>query len=625
MNQAIQGLLAKAVREHQAGRLDAARKLYLDILAIDVKHARSLYGLGLIALAAGAHDAAVRMFERAIAVSGREAAYHASLGAALLGLDRNDDALSAYRRAIALDADCEEAHFNAGSILLDRGELDQAGVHLSRALTLRADCAETHFALGRLNARRGRIAEAVADYRCGLSFRPDSVEALNNLGNLLCGTADLDEARESFERAIVLEPGRAEAHNNLGVVFRGLGLFEEAEAKHRDALKLNPAYADAHNNLGIVCRDTGRLEESAACHERALEIKPDYAEAWNNLGNTRRSEGRLQEALACYDKALSLRPEDAEARFNRSLVELLSGDYANGWRDYEARYRRKRNAPRGFPQPLWRGEALDGKRILLHAEQGLGDTIQFLRYVPMVRAAGGAVILDVPASLLRMAAELPGLEALVASGEELPEFDWQCPMMALPLAFGTSLDSIPAVTYLAAPGEAVSAAEALEWPGHGMRVGLVWSGNPKYPDDRHRSIALRSLGPVLAVGGAHFFSLQLGPAAEQIGEADAAVRDLRPAIRDLADTAALISKLDLVITVDTAVAHLAGALGKPTWVLLPFAPDWRWLTEREDSPWYPTARLFRQRRFGEWPPVIERVRAELLGLLGSAEAEPVSP
>jgi hypothetical protein len=247
----------------------------------------------------------------------------------------------------------------------------------------------------------------------------------------------------------------------------------------------------------------------------------------------------------------------------------------------------------------------------------LGDTLQFLRYVPMVQAAGGTVILDVQRSLLRLAAELPGIAALEATGDPLPPFEWHCPLMSLPAAFGTAIESIPAqVPYLRVPAEAKQSAESLEWPIDGLRVGLVWSGNPLFPEDRLRSIPLSGFEPLLALNGVHFFSLQMGPAASQLAEVGAPAIDLQPAIGDMADTAALIEKLDLVITVDTAVAHLAGALGKPVWVLLPFAPDWRWLMEREDSPWYPTMRLFRQPKFGNWPSVLERVRGELAVLAG---------
>jgi hypothetical protein len=279
-----------------------------------------------------------------------------------------------------------------------------------------------------------------------------------------------------------------------------------------------------------------------------------------------------------------------------------------------------KNAPRSFTQPLWRGEPIEGKRILLHAEQGLGDTLQFLRYVPMVQARGGAVVLDVQGTLRRLAAQLPGLSVLISQGEA--GFDWQCPLMSLPLAFGTTVDTIPAdIPYLTIPEEAQQAAARRDWPEEGIRIGLVWSGNPKYVDDQSRSIPLTLFAQHVALEGAHLYSLQLGAAAEQIDNAGVPVTDLREAIGDMADTAALVQHLDLVITVDTAVAHLAGALGRRTWILLPFAPDWRWLTQRQDSPWYPTARLFRQPRPGDWDAVMANVREALIALMANTERQ----
>ncbi len=608
----IATLLAKAIKEHQAGRMEEAKQSYLQILAIDVKHAKSLYGLGLIALQAGNYHGAARLIARAISSNGNDPAFHASLGAALRPQGKNDEALAAYRRALALQPDFEEAHFNLGSILLEQDQLEGAKSHLERALALRPDCGETHHVMGMLLAREGKPEEAAASYRRAIELKPDLIEALNNLGNLCSKSGKHEEAIVCYERALALAPGFAEAHNNLGAVYRDQGKLEHAVACHERALALKPDYAEAHTNLGIVLRDQGKLEESAACHRRALALRSDFAEAYNNLGNTLRSQGRVGEAGKSYEQALALDPGSIEARWNRALVALLQGDYASGWRDYEIRFRRRRNVPRSFQQPLWRGEPLGGATILLHAEQGLGDTIQFLRYVSAVQAAAGSVILDVPASMMRLAEQISGVAAVVKTGDPLPEFAWHCPLMSLPLAFGTTLDSVPAeVPYLTVPEDATRNANALIWPADGLRVGLVWSGNPRYLEDRVRSIHFSLFDPLLVLDSARFFSLQMGPAAEQLSKADARIVDLKSAIRDFADTAALIAQLDLVITVDTAVAHLAGALARPTWVLLPFAPDWRWHLEREDSSWYPTVRLFRQPRPGDWFAVIEQVRVEL--------------
>ncbi len=617
----IATLLAKAIKEHQAGRMEEAKQSYLQILAIDVKHAKSLYGLGLIALQAGNYHGAARLIARAISSNGNDPAFHASLGAALRPQGKNDEALAAYRRALALQPDFEEAHFNLGSILLEQDQLEGAKSHLESALALRPDCGETHHVMGMLLAREGKPEEAAASYRRAIELKPDLIEALNNLGNLCSKSGKHEEAIVCYERALALAPGFAEAHNNLGAVYRDQGKLEHAVACHERALALKPDYAEAHTNLGIVLRDQGKLEESAACHRRALALRSDFAEAYNNLGNTLRSQGRVGEAGKSYEQALALDPGGIEARWNRALVALLQGDYASGWRDYEIRFRRRRNVPRSFQQPLWRGEPLGGATILLHAEQGLGDTIQFLRYVSAVQAAAGSVILDVPASMMRLAEQISGVAAVVKTGDPLPEFAWHCPLMSLPLAFGTTLESIPAeVPYLTIPEEALGHVKTLPWPSEGLLVGLVWSGNPRYVEDRIRSIPFSAFDPLLDGDSARFFSLQMGPAAEHLAPAQSRVTDLQSAIKDFADTAALISQLDLVITVDTAVAHLAGALAKPTWVLLPFAPDWRWLTRRTDSPWYPTVRLFRQPRPGDWGSVIDRVRAELARLAAAKRA-----
>jgi tetratricopeptide (TPR) repeat protein len=609
---AVHGLLTNAIREHQAGRLEQAKQLYLQVLAIDVKDAKSLYGLGLIAHQVGNLDVAANMMRRAIAGDSGAAAYHASLGLVLLEQGKIDEAIAEYRQAAKLKPDGEDAHFHLAKIFLDRRRLAEARPHMERAIALNPDSAATQTNMGLLLMKEGKPEEALACYQRALTLDPNFTEALCNLGSLLCTAGKLNEARVCYERAIVLRPDLAEAHNNLAVVLRDLGMFGEAQASCERALALKEDYVEALNNLGIIFRDLGKFDEGVASLERVLALKPDYSEAYNNLGNTRRSQGRLEESLRNYAQALALDPSNVEAGWNRSLVELLTGDFAAGWRDYEIRTQRRKNQTRTFPQPLWRGEPLNGARILLHAEQGLGDTVQFLRYVPLMQAAGGTVILDLPKSMLRLAAELPGVATLVATGEALPEFEWHCPLMSLPLALGTSMESIPArVPYFDVPVEAAHSAESIAWPMDGLRAGLVWSGNPEFPEDRLRSIPLAGFEAVLRVEGVRFFSLQMGTPASQLSAIDAAVTDLLPAIGDMADTAALIGKLDLVIAVDTAVAHLAGALGKPVWVLLPFAPDWRWLMEREDSPWYPTMRLFRQKRAGGWRAVVERVAGEL--------------
>lgn len=431
-----------------------------------------------------------------------------------------------------------------------------------------------------------------------------------DLGIALQTQGELPEAVRCYERALELKPESA-AWSNRGLALHSLGRLEEAVASLERAIELNPEAAVMHANLGNVRQALGRLEEAEASQRRAIALQPANAEAYCNLGSVLDLMGRFLDSVEAYERALVLKPDLAAARWNRALHRLREGDFAQGLPEYEARWQLRK--AREFTQPQWRGEPLEGARILLHAEQGLGDTVQFLRYVPMVQAAGGKVVLEVQPSLRRLAAELPGVEELAIAGERLPEYAWHCPLMSLPLAFGTTLESIPAETpYLRVPEEARERAARMRWPEGGLRVGLAWAGSPGHLKDRYRSIPLELLQPLLAVDGVEFFSLQVGSgSAEPAALAESRITDLAPEIGDMADTAALIDRLDLVICVDTAVAHLAGALGRPVWVLLPVSSDWRWLRDHEDSPWYPAMRLFRQRALNEWGTVIDDVRKAL--------------
>ena len=501
--------------------------------------------------------------------------------------------------------------FSSGLAHHRAGRLGEAERIYRRILELDAQHADSLHLLGMVAFQTGNCdAAAELISRAILKHGQDAMY-FSNLGNVLQMQGRLEESVHCYRKALVLNPGSAPAHGNLGLALQFLGRLEEAAESFERALELDPGIAVAHNNLGNVRQAQGRLEEAVACHERALAVEPMNSEVYSNLGSVFDLQGKVPESVASYDRALALKPDFAVALFNRSLLRLLMGDLAAGLPDYERRWHLSKR--RSFSQPQWCGQPLDGARILLYPEQGLGDTVQFLRYVPMVQAAGGQVILEVQPQMRRLAARLPGVVELSCSGEPLPPFDWHCPLMSLPLAFGTTLDTIPArVPYLTIP-QAADAMCGLPGEGCGLRVGIAWAGSPAHLRDRFRSIPLELLKPLFGLAGAQFFSLQLGPAAEELEEAGSPVGviDLAPEIEDMADTAALIAKLDLVIAVDTAVAHLAGALGKPVWVMLPLVPDWRWLLDREDSPWYPTMHLFRQSRLGDWASVVEAVRCAL--------------
>jgi Tfp pilus assembly protein PilF len=447
-----------------------------------------------------------------------------------------------------------------------------------------------------------------------ISLLPRTAADGFRMGQALQKHGKNEEAAVCYQRSLALDPSDLQLWNRIGGAFKELGLPQHAVFCYRHIVDRVPNIAEASACLGSALREMGSYEEAAACFRRALKLQPENASFHNSLGVVLRELDLIDEAVAHYRRALLLQPENANARWNLALVQLLEGDFAEGWGNYEARWQRD-NAPCNFPQPLWRGQPLGGARILLHAEQGLGDNIQFLRFVPQVEALGGKVILALPPSQHTLAAQLAGLSSITFATTPPQPFDWHCPLMSLPMALGITLDTIPArVPYLSVPDQARTRAASLPWPARGLRIGLAWSGNPEHPYNRFRSIPLARFQPLLQLGGAHFFSLQMGKAAAQLEPWRRRIADLAPATHDMADTAAQMEQLDLVITVDTLAAHLAGALGFPVWLLLPFAADWRWMRHRYDSPWYPTMRIFRQSEPGNWQPVIDRLRSELAAL-----------
>ncbi|WP_158921481.1 tetratricopeptide repeat protein [Acidisphaera sp. S103] len=432
----------------------------------------------------------------------------------------------------------------------------------------------------------------------------------------------LDIAERMFRQVLASQPRHADSLHLLGVIAYQTGRRDLAMELIGKAIAINPREASSRSNLGNLLLEQGRLEEAVASYRKAIALRPGFSEAANNLGNALKALGRLDEAVGSYRLALEPRPDDAEVHYNLAMALLARGDMAAGWAEHEWRWKTRQlsRGYRGFAQPQWFGEAADGRTLLIHAEQGFGDTIQFCRYAPLAAAMGWRVVLEVPRPLVRLLGGLPGVERVVAFGEALPDFDLQCPMLSLPLALGTTLATIPGDgPYLQADAGQCSAwrvrLDALDRPG--PRVGLVWAGNPRahLPGTaaigRQRSIAPERLAPLLALPNLHFVSLQKDGVAPP---ADASLTDFMGEVGDFADTAALIGCLDLVVSIDTSVAHLAGALGKPVWLLTCFDPCWRWLTERRDSPWYPGMRLYRQPRPGDWEAVVAAVGRDLLGL-----------
>ncbi|MGH6663098.1 MAG: tetratricopeptide repeat protein [Rhodospirillales bacterium] len=423
---------------------------------------------------------------------------------------------------------------------------------------------------------------------------------------------DLDAAARLYGQALLLDAKLPDVYNNFGVVLHRLGKGEAAVACYRRSLVLKPNNAGAFTNLGNVLRELGRLEVAAASHRRAIVLAPDSADAHYNLGLALRDLGDSDAALEEFATTLKLDPNHADCRWDRALTLLQKGDFAEGFKEYEWRWKLKRAEPRNFKQPLWDGGVLKGKTILIHAEQGFGDMIHFARYIPMVKAKGGNVVVEVAAPLARLFSTVPGVSQVVNQGAQLPTFDVYAPMMSLARIFGTTLETIPTnVPYLKAPE-----AHAPQLPAtmsRARKVGIAWAGRRTHQNDANRSVTFTQFIELLGLPQATFYSLQWGPEAADIANNGCApfVLNLGTRLGDFATTAGVIEQLDLVISVDTVVAHLAGALGKPVWVLLSMPCDWRWMNGRDDSPWYPTMRLFRQQRPGVWDPVFERARKAL--------------
>jgi tetratricopeptide (TPR) repeat protein len=602
-------------------RFEEALASYDRALKLRPDYAEALSNRGNTLRAMKRLEEALASYDRALKLRPDYADVLSNRGTTLHELKRFEEALASYDRALQLRPDYAEALSNRGNTLRELKRFEEALASCDRALKLRADYAEALSNRGATLHELKRFEEALASYDQALKLRPDYAEALSNRGNTLQQLKRFDEALASYDRALKLWPDYVEALSNRGTTLHELNRFEEALASYDRALQLRPDYAEALSNRGNTLHELKRFDEALTSCDRSLQLRPDYAEALSNRGNTLRAMKRFEEALASYDRALELRPDYAEVQLNEALCYLLIGDFDRGWEKYEWRWgtEQLRTDKRNFAQPLWTGrDDIRGKTILLHAEQGFGDTIQFCRYAKRVAWLGATVLLEIPTELKTLLRSLEGPADVIARGEALPRCDFHIPLASLPLAFKTTLQTIPAEpTYLRAPPDRTAFwRERLEGRKK-PRIGIVWAGNPQLGMreanrvDSQRSLRFDQLAPLLAAD-CEFYSLQKGHAAvAQLRQSALRHRviDATDELHDFADTAGLVANLDLVISVDTSVAHLVGALGKQFWLLNRFDTCWRWLLDRDDSPWYPSARLFRQDDTREWEPVIARVVA----------------
>jgi len=621
------------------------------LMAVAGGNVEDLKRLGVVAQILDRHDDAVTAFDAALQARPDDADAHVNRASSLVQLDRLAEAIDAFDSAIRLRPDHAKAHYNLGNALMKMGRIEEAVASYGTALHIEPTYIKPHYNRANALIDLGRLDEAVAAYRITTLVSPDYSEAHSNRGSALLALGRYEQALGAFNTALRISPDLAEAHYNRGRVLQELERPEEALAAYDTAIGLMPDHGPAHTNRGNILRDQGRFDDALMSFDIAARQGTGEAQAHCNRGNALQDLGRLDEALAAFDTSIRLRPLDAEAhsnrgtvlkdlgrlddavdafvaaqrldpdlaaaRYNEAFPRLLAGDFALGWPQYEWRWRigSKRLRPRDFAQPQWSGQPVAGKTILLHAEQGLGDTIQFCRYAPLLAGLGARVLMEVPKAMINLLSGLAGVDRLIVAGAPLPDFDLHCPMMSLPGAFGTGLSDIPGeIPYLAADQTASRNWADRLAKDHRPRIGLVWAGNPTHRNDRNRSVPFAALGNLLRLDHVHWYSLQVGARRDDLAEAPiGAIEDLAPLLDDFAATAAILSQLDLVITADTAVAHLAGALGRKTWVMLPFAPDWRWLMHRPDSPWYPTLRLVRQIERGDWTGVTSRI-AEALRL-----------
>jgi tetratricopeptide (TPR) repeat protein len=566
---------------HQQGRFIEAEHVYRDVLQHEPTHFDALHLLGVLALQTLRTESGVEMIAKAIELNPNSWGAYNNLGNGLRDLGRLDAALGSFETSIALRPNFAEAHNNRGIVLQDLSRLEDALASFDTAIALKSDYPEAHNNRGTVLQKLKRTMDAAASFDTAITLKHDYAEAYNNRGNLAKDLGNLENALADFDRAIVLR---------------------------RD-------YALAHYNRGIALQELWRFDDALTSFDTAIALKPDYAEAYNNRGLVLQELKRSHDAIASFDRTIALIPDYAEAHANQSLCFLQIGNFERGWHSYE--WRKKRERPfgsRSFAKPFWLGkDDISNRTLFVHWEQGLGDTIQFGRFGELLKARGAQVVMSVQEPLYRLFKQMSSDIQIINQDEVPTVFDYHCPLMSLPLALGTRLETIPAkLPYLFADESLRNAWHDRLPPKVKPRIGIVWSGSAKHNNDRHRSIDLTTFASLLSAN-VHWISLQ-----KELREGDAAVlRQIDHIVpcgvelTDFSETAAIIDLLDLVISVDTSVAHLAGAMGKQVWILLPYHSDWRWFLDRSDSPWYPTARLFRQDSTRSWKNVITQVRGAL--------------
>ncbi len=621
----MQAKFQTAQQLHLQGRLVEAARLYEELLAADAGHAPALHWLGVIAYQTGDLAKALDLISRSVAIDPQSALAHSNLGNVLAVLGRLDESLASYDRALALRPGHADSHNHRGNVLNNLRRFDEALDDFARAIALRPDYAEAHSNLGVALYDLGRFEDALESCNRAIALQPDLAEAHHNRSLVLRELKHFAAALASADRAIRLRPDYAQAHSNRGIVLARLGRLEEAMASYDRAIALEPGFADTHFHRGAALCDLWRHEEALAACDRAIALGPGLGLAHGNRALALQEMGRFDEAMSSHDKAVALAPDCAEVHANRAVMNLRLGRYEGAWEEFEwrlplwqeqERQRLLELSPDALRRP--RLKSLDearGQTILVHWEQGLGDTIQFCRYVELLQGAGAEVVLAPQPKLRALLTSLRGAPRLVTPADAPTAFDCHVSLMSLPMIFSTTIETIPAdIPYLSASEEKVEKWRA-RLSGEGFRVGVCWQGSKINKRDPGRSFAATRFQGLARIPGVRLISLQKGEKAPETLPGGATMQTLGSDFDSgpdaFVDAAAVMMHLDLVITADTAIAHLAGALGVRTWVALPFVPDWRWMLNRSDSPWYPGMRLFRQAAAGDWDGVFAQMQAAL--------------
>jgi tetratricopeptide (TPR) repeat protein/glycosyltransferase involved in cell wall biosynthesis len=603
--------LAIAQQHHQAGRFAEAEHLCRQILKWQPQQPEALHLLGRTLHQSGNLVGAIACYQQLLSLRPQDPQIHNNLGVAFKVQGQIELAIDHYQQALALQPNAPGVHNNLGNLWRQQGQLEEALAAYQQAIAIDPNYADALNSLGLVLREQGQTEAAIAHYQQMLARSPQNADAYNHLGNAFQEQKQFEAAIPCYQKALQLRPDAPAFYNNLGAALQELNRLTASIAAYQQAIALKLDYPDAYYNLGNALRNQDRFEAAIAAYRQAIVLQPNYPQAFNNLGLVLYELNQLTASIAAYQQALILKPNYPDAHLNLSLSLLTLGQLQQGFQEYEYRWQvqgKNFKPPRNFDQPLWDGSPLTGQTILLHAEQGFGDTIQFIRYAALVAERGGRVVVECQVALIRLLRSIPSIQSLVAAGTPLPAFQVHTPLLSLPRLLETTSDTIPAqIPYLQPP----STSWQLEAPPGVLKVGLVWAGSPDHQSDRHRSCPFTHFLKLLDLPGICFYSLQKGDRTADLSQAEGRIQDLGEQLEDFADTAAAIAQLDLMISVDTSVAHVAGALGHPVWVLLSFAPDWRWQRDRSDTPWYPTMRLFRQAALGDWNGAIDQVIAAL--------------